>query len=79
MSQQATSNPIPEALKNFDSLPDSASVRQPVVQALFACSSASVWRGVKAGRIPKPRKLSPRTTCWNVGELRETLAATMEG
>lgn len=79
MSQQATSNPIPEALKNFDFLPDSASVRQPVVQALFACSSASVWRGVKAGRIPKPRKLSPRTTCWNVGELRETLAATMEG
>jgi len=66
---------IPEALKNFDSLPDSASVRQPVVQALYACSSASVWRGVKTGRIPKPRKLSPRTTCWNVGELRAALAA----
>ena len=65
---------IPEALKNFDSLPDSASVRQPIVQALYACSSASVWRGVHAGRIPKPRKLSPRTTCWNVGELRAALA-----
>ncbi len=66
---------ISEALKNFDQLPDSASVRQPVVQALYACSSASVWRGVKAGRIPHPRKLSPRTTCWNVGELRQALAA----
>lgn len=66
---------VHEALKNFDYLPDSASVRQPVVQALYACSPASIWRGVKAGRIPKPRKLSPRTTCWNVGELKAALAA----
>ena len=70
-----TQNAILSSLKNFDALPDSASVRQPVVQALYACSAASVWRGVKAGRIPKPRKLSPRTTCWNVGELRQALAA----
>ena len=69
-----TQNAISPSLKNFDDLPDSASVRQPVVQALYACSAASVWRGVKAGRIPKPRKLSPRTTCWNVGELRQALA-----
>lgn len=66
---------VPEALRNFDSLPASANVRQPVVQALYACSSASVWRGVRAGRIPRPRKLSPRTTCWSVGELRAALAA----
>lgn len=65
---------LPDALTNFDSLPDSAYVRQPVVEALFACSSASVWRGVGAGRIPRPKKLSPRTTCWNVGELRKALA-----
>lgn len=68
-------NAISPSLTNFDTLPDSASVRQPVVQALYACSAASVWRGVHAGRIPKPRKLSPRTTCWNVGELRQALAA----
>lgn len=76
MSQQATNSIISDALKNFDFLPDSASVRQPVVEALYACSPASVWRGVKAGRIPKPRKLSPRTTCWNVGELRQALTTT---
>ena len=70
------SQEIPEALKNFDQLPDSAQVRLPVVTGLYACSSASVWRGVNAGRIPKPRKLSPRTTCWNVGELRAALAMT---
>lgn len=75
MPSQITNCIISDALKFFDVLPDSASVRQPVVQALYACSAASVWRGVKAGRIPKPRKLSPRTTCWNVGELRQALIA----
>lgn len=62
------------SLSNFSELPDLAHVRLVTVQILYACSAASVWRGVKAGRIPKPRKLSPRTTCWNVGDLREALA-----
>lgn len=65
---------IPKALQNFDLLPDSAYVRLPVVQALYACSPASVWRGVKSKRIPAPHKLSPRTTGWLVGDLRIALA-----
>lgn len=68
-----------ETLQHFDSLPDSAHVRLPIVQALYACSPASIWRGVKAGRIPKPRKLSPRTTCWQVAELRASLASIQQG
>ena len=68
-----TSNGISSALRNFSDLPDLAHVRLETVKALYACSAASVWRGVQAGRIPKPRKLSPRTTCWNVGELRQAL------
>jgi predicted DNA-binding transcriptional regulator AlpA len=67
------SDGIPDALKNFDSLPDAANVRQPVVEALFACSSTTVWRRVQAGLIPKPKKLGPRVTVWNVGELRQAL------
>ena len=74
MSDQTTKSIIPDALKNWDFLPDDANVRLPVVQGLFACSASSVWRGVSACRIPKPRKLSPRVTCWNVGELRQALA-----
>ena len=66
---------IPSSLQNFDSLPDSANVRQPVVQALFSCSPATVWRMVKRGTLPAPRKLSERVTAWNVGELRKKLAA----
>jgi len=65
---------IPEALANFDQLPDSANVRLPIVMRLYGISSASVWRGVKAGNIPKPRKLTPRTTAWLVRDLREALA-----
>jgi predicted DNA-binding transcriptional regulator AlpA len=65
---------IDDALKNFDSLPNSAYVRLPVVAALFACSRSSVWRGVTAKRIPEPQKLSDRVTAWNVGSLRTALA-----
>lgn len=66
---------LPDALKNFDALPDSAEVRQPVVEALFGISAATVWRwSKKAGRLPKPHKRGPRVTTWNVGELRAVLA-----
>jgi predicted DNA-binding transcriptional regulator AlpA len=64
---------IPTALKYFDDLPDSANVRQPVVQGLFGCSAATVWRGVKSGRIPAPIRLAGRVTAWNVGALRHAL------
>ena len=75
MQNKITTQSLPETLKNFDQLPDSAFVRQPTVQALYACSAASIWRAVNAGRIPKPYKISLRTTGWNVGELRTALAA----
>lgn len=65
---------IPDALRNFDSLPDSANVRLPVVAALFACADVTVWRRVKAGTLPAPRKLGARVTAWSVGELRSVLA-----
>lgn len=61
------------ALEGFDQLPGSAYVRIAVVQALFACSDETVRRRVKAGTIPAPRKLGPRHTAWQVGELRRCL------
>jgi predicted DNA-binding transcriptional regulator AlpA len=73
MSQNNSLNP---SFQYFDQYPNSASVRLPVVMALFACSSATVWRRVKSGHIPQPRKLSLRTTCWNVGELRQALGVS---
>lgn len=60
-------------LESFDKLPNTANVRQPVVEALFACSAPTVWRWAKKGLIPAPRKIAPRVTVWNVGELRAAL------
>lgn len=74
MAPKPIKGAIPDALKHFDSLPDAAGVRQPVVEGLFGCSSSTVWRMVKAGQLPKPKKQSERVTTWNVGELRQALA-----
>jgi predicted DNA-binding transcriptional regulator AlpA len=74
MAQHTDKSALPNALANFDSQPDSAFVRQPVVEGLFAVSSATVWRMVKRGTLPAPRKMSERVTAWNVGDLRKALA-----
>lgn len=75
MATRKDPSAVPEALKNFESLPDSANVRLPVVAALYGCSPATIFRRVKSGHIPAPRKLSERVTAWNVGQLRQALAA----
>ena len=76
-TQSALPKALPLALTNFDLQPDSAYVRQPVVEGLFACSSATVWRMVKRGTLPAPRKLSERVTAWNVGQLRLALQGSL--
>ena len=75
MATRKDPSAVPEALKNFDFLPDSANVRLPVVAALYGCSPVTIWRRVKSGHIPAPRKTSERVTAWNVGALRRALAA----
>lgn len=59
---------------NFDSLSDQAFVRLPVVMELYSTSASTIWRWVRDDVIPKPRKLGPQTTVWNVGELRKALS-----
>lgn len=65
-----TENVIPEALKNFDSLPDLAQVRVSVCEKLLGVSRATIYRLVKAERL-KAYKLTSRTTTFNVGELKK--------
>lgn len=72
---KATQKPLPTALTQFDSLPDSAHVRLPVVRALHSISVPTVWRWVKTGQLPAPVKLGPNTTAWRVGDLRRSMAA----
>ena len=73
MSQQTTSI-IPAALSQFSNYPNEAQLRLPTVKALLGISSASVWRLVAAKKL-KTYKLTPRTTTFNCGEIREFLAA----
>lgn len=70
----ATTDAYAAALRHFDDLPDSACVRLPVVRALHGgVSRSTIWRMVRLGRLPAPRKPSPRIALWRVGELRDAL------
>lgn len=66
--------PATASLRGFDDLPNSAHVRLPVVRALYGVGPASIWRWVKAGRMPAPVKVGMQAVAWNVGELRQHLA-----
>lgn len=67
-------SPHPTDLASFDALPDAAHVRVETVASLYSAAPASIWRWSRTGRIPRPRKLGPQVTAWNVGELRRALA-----
>jgi prophage regulatory protein len=68
------STPDTSPLMGFDALPDAAFVRVETVAALYATTPSSVWRWSKSGHLPRPRKLGPQVTAWNVGDLRRALA-----
>lgn len=61
-------------LHGFDELPDSAHVPLPVVCGIFGWSPATTWRRVRTGQLVQPVRLGNRTTRWNVGALRQSLA-----
>lgn len=65
---------VPNALRNFDLLPDSALVRQPTVEALLGISSSTLWRRVRDGSL-KPIKPSQRVTAFRVGDIRSYMAS----
>ena len=75
IKSKAVNQSILEALAQFESTPNSAFIRLPIVMRLYGVSAATIWRGVKKGTIPKPSKLTERTTAWNVGLVRAALAA----
>lgn len=58
-----------------NSLPDTGFVRLPVVLALIPVSRSAWWAGIKAGRYPRPVKLSDRTTAWRAEDIRDLIAS----
>jgi predicted DNA-binding transcriptional regulator AlpA len=69
---------IPYALKHFDQLPDAGFIRKPILKLLLGCSDSTIQRRVLDGLLPRPKKLSPRISAWNIGLLRASLAAKSE-
>lgn len=78
---QATSH---VSAANFDTLPDSAFIREsqlvqspkrPETPAPLPFSAPTLWRKVKAGTFPKPVKLSERVTAWEVRAVRAWIAS----
>lgn len=55
----------------FSILPAEGFVRLPQVLFMFPISRTNIWRMVKNGSFPQPKKIGPRTTVWDVQELRE--------
>jgi predicted DNA-binding transcriptional regulator AlpA len=60
-------------MKHFESLPDCAIVRLPVVRELFGISGPTVWRWSKNGLLPSPIKMSG-ITGWQVGAIKLALS-----
>ena len=82
---QAVTNPTPmprthgaiikPAIAGFDQMPDSALVDVETVAVVTGQSRNSVWRKSKAGTLPAPVKVGPKTTRWKVGAIRAYLAS----
>ncbi|WP_286237596.1 helix-turn-helix transcriptional regulator [Neptuniibacter halophilus] len=60
-------------MKEYDPLPSLGFVRLPQILEVYPISKSHWWAGVKAGRLPPPVRLGPRTTVWKVEDIRELL------
>ncbi len=57
--------------KLIGQLPETGYVRQAqLIPVIIPFSSATLWRKVKAGKFPRPVKLSERITAWHVDDIR---------
>lgn len=69
-----------EDQSNNDGLPAGGYVRlSELIPDPIPMSSATIWRAVKAGKFPKPVKLSQRITAWHVADVRAWMAQRAAG
>ena len=71
---------IPQAVQDFDHLPDSALIDDKSVAVICGTSRKTVWQRAKEEDSiwPKAIKVSPNQTRFKVGDLRKALAALSE-
>lgn len=68
MQQQVVQNVLPET--GLVRLSQIVGDRKKGITPIIPVSKSSWWAGVQSGRYPKPVKLSERTTCWRVEDIR---------
>lgn len=73
-SQPKDTSKLLQALQNFDQLPNSAFVSEPVVRGLVGKSRVTVYIWQRKGLLPKSYKFG-HSVVFNVGEVRAALAA----
>lgn len=59
--------------KSIAALPLEGFVRLNTVLTVFPVSESHFLNGVKAGKFPKPIRLSPRVSVWKVEDIRALL------
>ena len=57
---------------------DDAFVRLPVVLGVFPVGETTWWNGIKAGKFPRPIRISHRVNAWRVADIRKLLAASAD-
>ncbi|MDA8126074.1 MAG: AlpA family phage regulatory protein [Deltaproteobacteria bacterium] len=55
-------------------LPQTGLLRIKQVLRFVPVSRSNWWEGVKEGRYPQPRKISPRVTCWLAEDIRALIS-----
>ena len=59
-------------------IPETGFLRLPQVLIVIPLGKTSLWEGVKAGRFPKPIKLSERCTAWRAEDIRALIKSLGE-
>ena len=58
---------------SFYILPDTALLTIKDISRLAGRSRTSLWRDVRAGRLPSPARIAPNTVRWRVADVRAYL------
>lgn len=60
-------------------IPETGFLRLPQVLSIIPVKKTCWWEGVKAGRFPKPVKLSPRCTAWRAEDIHDLIKSLSDG
>jgi prophage regulatory protein len=63
---------------DMQEIPETGFLRLAQVLSVIPLGKTSWWEGVKAGRFPKPIKLSARCTAWRAEDIRELIETLSE-